>query len=393
MADLANTDFSMKPTVDVASIASVLQKKKIAEIEAKQQQRAQRMNELNQTISLATNLASTMVSQSKERQKADFIKSLSESMAANVPMQETTFSQPRQVSNLLPSVNSVASPDIQKQDLMRNATLVNPEKASEYAFKAANPTLNPDNSLSFQRMTFKGSDGKTKTVNVGVLGTQLVNPVTRQPFQGTPAEVDAMPEYGFVERETYIGTTPDGRPLTRNDVEGVTYATNPDGSKEPWSKGIMPKLENPGEATTNKVQFVAETRANLKDAITQFDPSYVGLIDKRYKSLASYLEETTDPKAEEFRALIEEINIAKRHEMFGSALTESERKSFSDIALDRNLSASAFLARLKSLERKLGNKEKAMLKATKATGKVIRQDAAPQAFDLGDGFSYTIDEE
>lgn len=394
MAQLDNTDFSMKPSVDVSAIASVIQRKKIAEIEAKQAQRTQKMNELTQTIGLASNLASTMVEASKDRQKRAFVESLSQSMAASVPMQTQPFAEPRQVSSMVPPVSSVGSPDLARMDLMRDATRVAPDQAAQHAFKLANPQLNQDQSLSFQRMAFKGSDGKTKTVNVGVLGTALVNPVTKQPFQGTPEEVDTMPEYGFVEREEYSGTDNDGNPVFRNPVEGIAYTKDAKGNPVPYNGAIMPKLQNPSDATGDKVQFITETRLNLKDAIDQFDPKFVGLIDKQYKDIGAFLENSTDPKAEKFRALIEEINITKRHELFGSALTESEKKSFRDISLDRNLSGSAFIARLKSLERKLSNKERALEKSSRVTGKVLRKDsAAPKSFDLGDGFSFTVDEE
>lgn len=383
MAQLDQTDFSMKPSIDVASIASVLQRKKMFEIEQKAAQRSQRMNELTQTIGLASNLATNMIEHSKYKQKQDFVKSLSEAMAMTVPQEKMPVQGPTLDNSPLPSV---MRQDPMKQNLMRSATLVNPEKASEFALKAANPNLNQDSSFSFQRMTFKGTDGKQKTVNVGILGTQLVNPVTKQPFQGTPEEVDAMPEYGFVEREEYAGTDNEGNPVYRNPVAQTQYTKDANGKPVPHSGPILPKLQNPGDAVGAKIQFIDETRSNLKDAIDKFDPAYVGVIDKKYKDIGAYLEEATDPQAEEFRNLIEEINITRRHEMFGSALTESEKKSFADIALNRNISASAFMARLRTLDRKLQNKEKAILKASKATGKSIRKSES-SSFDLGDGWS------
>lgn len=382
------TDFTMKPQIDLNSVAALLQKKKIAEAEAAQQQQIQRMNQVTQTIGMASTLASTMVAQSKERQKADFAKAMGEAWAASLPQTKQPMAGPLLPDQARPEV---MGPDMAKQNLVRNFSTLNPDKAGELALKHTGITPATDQSLGFQRMTFKGSDGKTKTVNVGVLGTQLVNPVTKQPFGGTPEEVDAMPEYGFVEREEYAGTAEDGTPVYRNPVAGTQYTKDVNGKAVAHTGRILPKLQNPGEAMAGKVQFIAETRANLRDAMSKFDPSYVGLIDKNYKDLSAYLETATDPQAEQFRGLIEEINIMRRHEMFGSALTESERKSFADIALNRNVSAKAFMARLQALSRKLENKEKALEKAAVATGRVLR--SAPEksqnttGIDLGDGWS------
>ena len=388
------TDFNMKPTVDIAAIASVIQKKKIAEIEAQQQARTQRFNELTQTIGLASNLASNMVEHSKEKQKKAFVTSLSEAMAASVPQVSTPVQGPTlDGSSLAP----IMSPDLPKQQLMRSATQVSPDKAAEHAFRLSNPSLNSDQSLNFQRMTFKGTDGKNRTVNVGVMGTQLVNPVTKQPFTGTPEEVDAMPEYGFVERENPIGTNTDGEMIFHNPVAGTNYRKGPKGEQIPDYSMPLPKLQNPSDGMAGKVQFVAETRSNLKDAIDNFESDFTGPVAGRVSSLKEWINGLTDEKQVTFNQFIEEINLIKRNEMFGATLTEGEKRAFDTIALDRNVSPKAFMARLKALERKLGNKEKALMKSAKVSGKVFRDsEAAPtpaQSFDLGDGFSYTVEEE
>ena len=392
MADLGSMDFSMKPTVDISGIAQVLQKKRIAEIEAKQAQRTQRMNELTQTVSLASNLASNMVEYSKEKQKKAFISSLGEALAATVPEKATPM-----VGPLGPTQQerpNVMTPDVAKQNLMRAATPVAPDKAGDYAFKLANPALGND-SLQFQRMTFKGTDGKTKTINVGVMGTQLVNPVTKSAFTGTPAEVDAMPEYGFVEREEYAGTDADNNPVFRNAVSKETYTKDAAGQPVPYRGAILPKLQNPSDGMSDKVMFIAETRSNLGEAIKAFEPDFTGPVAGRVASVKEWFNGLTNEKQVEFNQFIEEINLIKRNAMFGATLTEGEKKAFDTIALDRNVSPTAFMARLKALERKLGNKEKALMKSAKVSGKVFREEApaAPQAIDLGDGFSMTVEED
>lgn len=376
MAQIQDTDFSMKPSVDISGIASILQRKKIAEIEAQQAQRAQRMNELSTTIGLASNLASNMVEHSKERQKQAFIKSLSESMAASVPLQDD------------------GQPNTKQMSLMQDATRVAPDKAADYAFKLANPTLGND-SLGFQRMTFTGSNGKTKTLNVGVLGTQLVNPLTLKPFSGSPEEVDTMPEYGFVEREEYAGTDEQGNPVYRNPVENTTYVKDAQGNPVPYRGPIMPKLANPGEAMTNKVQFIGETRDILNEAIEKFEPAFVGPVAGRVAPIREWFSGMTDEKQVEFNQLLGEIDAIKRHELYGSALSVGEQAFFNQISLNTKISPEAFLARLKAAKRKLDLKEKNLLRAAKATGKVIRGTGA-QPVDLGEGFegfSFVVEEE
>lgn len=393
MADLGSMDFTMKPTVDISGIAQVLQKKKIAEIEAKQQQRAQRMNELTQVVKLGSDLASNMVEFSKEKQKKAFVQTLSESMAAAVPEKATPMVGPLMDGQERPNL---MGPDTARQNLMRDATRVAPDKAAGYAFTLANPSLGRE-SIQFQRMTFKGTNGKTKTINVGVMGTQLVNPVTKQAFGGTPAEVDAMPEYGFVEREQYEGTDNDGNPVFRNPVAGTQYTKDANGEAVPYQGAILPKLQNPSDAMSDKVQFIAETRSNLKDAIERFEPEFVGPVAGRMGSLRKYFDSTTNEKQEEFRNFIDEIDVIRRNKLFGAALTESEQKFFASVSMDMNISPAAFIARVKSAERKLANKEKALMKSARVSGKSFRDDSeaesvAPQSTDLGDGFSFTLED-
>lgn len=394
MAQIHETDFNMKPSVDISGIAQVLQRKKIAEMEAKQAQRAQKMQELSQTIGLATNLATTMVESSKQRQKAAFVQSLSESMASQVPMKTQSFANPMQLSSHVPAMSGIGSPDLPKMDLMRDATRVAPEKAAEHAFKLANPNLNADQSLSFQRMTFKGSDGKSRTVNVGVLGTTLVNPVTKQPFQGTPQEVDSMPEYGFVEREEYAGTDNEGNPVFRNPVEGTAYTKDAKGNPVSYSGPIMPKLQNPGEGTVNKLQYISETRDILNEAIKNFDGAFVGPVAGRVAPIKEWLSATTNETQSAFNQFLAEVDSIKRHELYGSALSVGEQSFFNQISLDTKVSPEAFLARLKAAQRKLNIKEKSLHKAAKQSGKVIR-NVSPEshAVEGYEGFTYTVDEE
>lgn len=368
MAQLHETDFGMKPNVDISAIASVLQRKKMFEIEQKAAQRAQKFNELSTTIGLASNLASNMVQYSKDRQKQDFVKSLSEAMAMTVPQQQIPVQGPSLDGSVLPPISQ---PDTQKQNLMRQATLVAPDEAAKFALKTANPAFAQDK-MSFQRLTLPGTDGKNRTINVGVMGTQLINPITKQPFSGSPDEVDAMPEYGFVEREEYAGTNEAGQPVYRNPVAGTQYTKDGSGNQTPYQGVIYPKLQNPSDGMSDKVAFISETRSNLKDAISNWSEDFTGPVAGRAASVKEWFNGLTDEKQVAFNQFIEEINLIKRNQMFGATLTEGEKKAFDTISLDKNISPKALLARMKALERKLGNKEKALMKSAKVSGKAFR---------------------
>jgi hypothetical protein len=115
MADLANTDFSMKPQVDITAIANVLQRKRQIEIEAHNQRRQLNLQELSTAISLGTQLTSTLVQRSKDQQKEQFVKNLGESLAATVPQ----VSMP-QAGPSLPTMNPMGDVS-QRSSLFPNA--------------------------------------------------------------------------------------------------------------------------------------------------------------------------------------------------------------------------------------------------------------------------------
>jgi hypothetical protein len=173
-------DFTMKPQVDVTAVASILQKKAIAEAEAKQQQRTQRMTELTQTIKLATDLSNSMVENSKKRQKQAFVTALSESMAATVPDVKKPMVGPMlPVEADRPSESfvgpmslteaprpEVATPDFARQNLMRAAVNVAPDDAAKSLFTASKygGLGNPNDPRNIKSVT--GPDGINRFVRV-----------------------------------------------------------------------------------------------------------------------------------------------------------------------------------------------------------------------------------
>ncbi len=218
-------DFTMKPQVDVTGIANILQKKAIAEAEAKQQQRAQRMTELTQTIKLATDLSNNMVENSKQRQKQAFVTALGESMAASVKPTITTFNEPRQVSSMVPPVSSVSDPNFAQQDLMRSATNIAPEKAAEHVFGQAFPKPLTGNAARVSPMKLEFPDGTQ--------GLGYFDPVAKTYFMqdGQPAPDGTRGAYKYdkvtdSEGNTTLFSGASGK--TVGKVSGVGTPTPPE---------------------------------------------------------------------------------------------------------------------------------------------------------------------
>ena len=69
-------DYNFKPSLDVAGIAQLMQRKAIAEEELKLQKRAQRMKEIEQIIGIGGSIASGAVQASKLRQQKEFAEAL-----------------------------------------------------------------------------------------------------------------------------------------------------------------------------------------------------------------------------------------------------------------------------------------------------------------------------
>lgn len=348
MADLGSMDFSMKPQVDITAIASVLQRKKQMEIEAKQQRRQQNLQELGQAIQLGTQLTSTLVNRSKEQQKMQFVKNLGESMAQSVPMQTTQFPAPTQLSSQVPPVTSVASPNLEKQNLMRDATMVDPEEAAKSAMKIANPQIGNNRPMQFQRQTLIGSNGKPRQVSVGVIGNQMVNPYTQEPVDmNDPKQVDALPEYGFVQREEVAGSNDSGMPVYRNPVSQETYTKDHDGNKVAYNGKILPKLANAPAGITESVSELDYSQQVLGRIADNFNPDFVGPVAARAGKMTKYLEALTDEQRVEFYGNVAEYKNSIIKAITGAQMSEVEAARIIQQIPDENASPTAFRAGLK----------------------------------------------
>lgn len=118
-------DFNMKQQVDVVGIANTLQRKQQMEFEAKEQQRARRLQETQQVIQGVSGLVSASIAHSKEKQRADMIQNLAASMAAKVP----NVMAP-QLGPVMPDqapLPAVSTPDLVGQNRVRSAVSLSPD--------------------------------------------------------------------------------------------------------------------------------------------------------------------------------------------------------------------------------------------------------------------------
>lgn len=357
-------EFDMKPQIDPVAVAGLFQRKAEVEIDAKRRQREQNIQNVKDAADATSRAVSGMVEESKQRQKMDFIKS-----AANMW---------RPVG--APSTGPLTEGQSGQQSMVRNAMLANPDHATKSIIDSAFPQASMPNSakaLAFQRMSLRGSDGKDRQVSVGVLNNQLVNPNSLQPINiANPADVDALPKYGFVERENIVGTDEQGMPIYHNPVAQTRYGRDSKGEAVPSTGPILPKLENPSDRMTKEVQFITETRLNLEEGIKHFKPQFVGPIAGRVAPIKEWFNDLTDTQQVKFNQFMTEIDAIKRHELYGSALTSAEKSFFDQISMNTKISPEAFIARMEAAARKLANKEKALMRGAKVSGKAFRSEAS-----------------
>lgn len=144
--------------------------------------------------------------------------------------------------------------------------------------------------------------------------------------------------------------TLDGRPLYWDSSAESYMAHNAEtGEPEPYTDRQMPAPQNPTGGAETQLRDVLQQRGLVDGAMKKLTDDKVGLIDKRFKTIGSYVDESTDPDAIYFRSLIELANTVVRHQYYGATLTNNEQEAFRQIAANRDLSPSAFKAQIKAM--------------------------------------------
>lgn len=163
--------------------------------------------------------------------------------------------------------------------------------------------------------------------------------------------------------------TEDGKPLFWDSGSSsyMTYGDN--GEPEPYTGKHIPAPQNPTGGAETQLRDVLQQRGLVDGAMKKLTDDKVGLIDKRFKTIGSYVDESTDPDAIYFRSLIELANTVIRNSYYGATLTNNEQAAFKDIAANRNLSPKAFKAQVKAMQYAFDKVEESIYAASEAANR------------------------
>ena len=183
-----------------------------------------------------------------------------------------------------------------------------------------------------------------------------------------------FPKKSSFARPVSSRVTEDGRPLFWDSGAG-SYMTNnlETGEAEPYTGRQLPAPQNPTGGAETQLRDVLQQRGLVDGAMKKLTDDKVGLIDKRWKTIGSYVDESTDPDAIYFRSLIELANTVIRNSYYGATLTNNEQAAFKDIAANRNLSPQAFKAQVKAMQFAFDKVEDSIYSASEAANRPFQR--------------------
>jgi hypothetical protein len=162
--------------------------------------------------------------------------------------------------------------------------------------------------------------------------------------------------------------TDKGEPLYFVAGEGY-MKTGADGEPEPYTGKQYAPSQNPTGQTEGQLREVLQQRGLVDGAMKKLTDDKIGLIDKRYKTIGSYVDDSTDSDAIYFRSLIELANTVIRNNYYGATLTNNEQAAFKDIAANRNLSPKSFRAQVKAMQYAFDKVEDSIYTASEAANR------------------------
>lgn len=186
--------------------------------------------------------------------------------------------------------------------------------------------------------------------------------------------IKQMGESLFPKKSSFMRPVPsrvteDGRSLFWDSGVGSYMTTNDAGEPEPYNGRLIPAPQNPTGGAETQLRDVLQQRGLVDGAMKKLTDDKIGLIDKRWKTIGSYVDESTDPDAIYFRSLIELANTVVRHQYYGATLTNNEQAAFKDIAANRNLSPKAFKAQIGAMKYAFDKMEESIYSASEAANR------------------------
>lgn len=179
-----------------------------------------------------------------------------------------------------------------------------------------------------------------------------------------------FPKKSSFARPVSSRVTEDGRPLFWDSGAGSYMTNNADtGEAEPYTGRQLPAPQNPTGGAETQLRDVLQQRGLVDGAMKKLTDDKIGLIDKRFKTIGSYVDESTDPDAIYFRSLVELANTVVRHQYYGATLTNNEQAAFKEIAANRNLSPKAFKAQIGAMKYAFDKMEDSIYSASEAANR------------------------
>lgn len=189
--------------------------------------------------------------------------------------------------------------------------------------------------------------------------------------------------------ETYSGiprqtgrVTKDGLPVFFDPaIRSYAYADSATGTSVPYREQTFAPSGNPSSGSETKLADIFQQRSIVDESLKVMSPELVGPLDRAYKNVGAYMDESTDPQALYFKSLTEMANTVIRNGYYGATLTNNEKKAFEDIALTRSLSPSAFAAKARGLQSSFNKMEGGIRRAADAANRPFRD--APSSSSSG----------
>lgn len=179
---------------------------------------------------------------------------------------------------------------------------------------------------------------------------------------------------GGIARQTGK-VTDTGLPLFFNpDTKEYAYNDPETGEPVPYRGIPYPPPQNPSAGAETDLREVFTQRSLVNESLNKLTDDKIGLIDKRFKTIGAYIEESSDPEAIYFRSITELANTIIRKNFYGATLTDNEQKAFSQIAANRDLSPSAFRAQLKAMKFSFDKIERGIKEASGQVNRPFREN-------------------
>lgn len=162
------------------------------------------------------------------------------------------------------------------------------------------------------------------------------------------------------------------------ESEEFSYTDPTTGESVPYRGVQYPPMQNPSVSAETQMREVFSQKSLLDESIKNLTPDKVGLIDKKFKTVGAYVDNSTDPEAIYFRSITELANTVIRNNFYGATLTPNELRAFSEIAANRNLSPKAFSAQVKAMKFSFDRIEDSIRKAAALSNRPFRDNAGSE---------------